>query len=93
MKECPYRYVSPELIGQRKMDILRCGINDRHGMVDIDKVCANCKVDKLELDCKHMAPRTRFYLGGGVIPYIVCTLNNATLDDNKTLCTDCKYKE
>jgi len=93
MKECPYRYVSPEVMGQRKMDVLRCRINDRQGMVDIEKVCANCKVNELELNCKHMTPRTRFATGGYVTPYIVCTKYNAMVDDNKTLCKDCKYKE
>lgn len=92
MSECPYRYVSPELIGSRKVDVLRCGINEKHGMVDIEKVCANCRVKELELDCRYMVPRTRFYLGGKVEAYIRCTLYNTILNDKKTLCKDCKYK-
>ena len=93
-KECRYRYVSPEIIGVsgRKFDVLRCGINDKRGMVDIEKVCANCKVDELVLDCDYMVPRTAFAIGGYVRPYINCTLYNAMLDESKTLCKDCKYK-
>ena len=99
MKNCPHRYSEKVLIGGKNLMVHKCGISKPKGAIVGEEVCAGCDVKDLTLDCKHLSPRIKHFLGYKTETlgyktetYYRCNYFNAILDPDKRFCRVCRYK-
>jgi hypothetical protein len=92
MKKCIYRYSEKVLIGGKYLLVYKCGISEPKGAIVGEEVCSGCDVVDLVLDCEHLSPRVKHFLGYRTETFYRCNYFNAILDPEKGFCRVCRYK-
>ncbi len=100
MRDCRYRHLSVQTTFLlEEIADLNCALSRAKGQPIFYINCDNCDIDKVMLDCGHMAPVVQIMYGErwpdgyGAKTLTKCNQFNQFLDESKSLCKECKAKK